>query len=58
MPKGKEKQPLSLREARAQGRLAEFIEEHSEELAEDEEFIRLLERIERDEKPPRNRMKR
>ena len=46
----KDENMLSLREAREQGRLAEFIEQHSDELAEDEEFIRLLERMERDEK--------
>lgn len=48
--KEKTKETLSLREAREQGRLAEFIEQHSDELAEDEDFIRLLERMERDEK--------
>lgn len=36
---------MSLREAREQGRLAEFIEQHAEELVEDEEFTALLERI-------------
>lgn len=44
---------LTLKEAREQGRLAEFIEQHSGQLAEDEEFIRLLERVEKDEKQPR-----
>jgi hypothetical protein len=44
------KKQLTLREAREQGRLAEFIEQHADELAEDEEFTRLLERMERDEK--------
>ncbi|MBX3706214.1 MAG: hypothetical protein KF911_06205 [Pseudomonadales bacterium] len=41
---------LTLREAREQGRLAEFIEQHSKELAEDQEFQKVLERMERDEK--------
>jgi len=41
---------ISLTEARQQGKLAEFIRQHSKELAEDEEFTQLLERMERDEK--------
>lgn len=46
----KSKDGLSLREAREQGRIAEFIEQHAEELAEDKEFRKVLERMERDEK--------
>lgn len=48
--KVKQKKTMSLKEAREQGRLAEFIEQHAEELAEDEDFIQLLERMERDQK--------
>lgn len=58
MAKKKEVDYLSLKAAREQGRLAEFIEQRSEELAEDEEFIRLLERVEKDQKiPPSMRRK-
>ena len=42
--------PLTLKKAREEGRLAEFIAQHAEELAEDEEFQKLLERMEKDEK--------
>lgn len=46
---------LSLKDAREQNRLAEFIEQHSGEQAENEEFTRLLERVERDQKTPLSR---
>ena len=49
-----EAKKLSLAEARKTGQLAEFIRQHSEELAEDQEFAELLERMERDEKSPKS----
>ena len=45
-----EAKKLSLAEARKTGQLAEFIRQHSDELAEDGEFKRLLEKMERSEK--------
>ena len=37
---------LTLTEAREQNRLADFIEQHSDKLAENAEFIALLEKME------------
>ena len=53
-----EAKKLSLAEARQTGQLAEFIRQHSKEIAEDEAFVELLERMERGEEvnctPPTN----
>lgn len=41
------REPLTLKQARDENRLAEFIEQHSDELADDAEFIQLLEKMEK-----------
>lgn len=49
-----EKRKITLKEARETDQVEEFIRQHSKEIAEDEAFIKLLEKMERGDKSKGN----